>query len=220
MYCVYVTAYSGEKLPKYYVGSTSVDKIKNGYRGSVSSKEWGFIWNMELKQNPQLFSTLIISTHDTRSEALEAELDYQIKNNVVISEQWINKSLAQPNGFFGMDVSGENNPMYGKNRTGENHKGGENISKSLQEFFQSDKSDNHRKSSSDRLKINNPTKNPEIIKKMKEIWVKKERNIGPKNGMFGKTGKLLGKKLYNDGNKTKAFVEGEQPEGWVLGRSK
>ena len=220
MYCVYITTYVGTKLPKYYVGSTSVKKIQDGYRGSVSSKRWSDIWILEIKQNPHLFNTDIVSLHETRLEALQAELDYQIENNVVVSEEWINKSLARPLGFFGMDVSGKNNPMYGTIRKGEKHKGGENISKSLQEFFESDRSKNHRKSSSDRLKINNPSKNPETIKKIKETWVKKERNIGPKNGMFGKPGKLLGKKLYNDGNKTKAFVEGEQPEGWVLGRSK
>ncbi len=30
MYCVYLTTYSGDKLPPYYIGSTSIAKISNG----------------------------------------------------------------------------------------------------------------------------------------------------------------------------------------------
>ena len=173
MYCVYVTTYLGDRLPRFYVGSSSLHKVINEkYRGSVSSKEWKNIWTEELNNNPHLFETSVIGTYDTRQEALQAELDFQIKENVVNSPDWINKSLAQPNGFFGMDVTGANNPKFGSNRTGEKHKGGENISKALQEFFSSDASANHRTSSRDRLKQNNPTFNPEIMSKIKETWKK------------------------------------------------
>ena len=220
MYCVYLTTYAGDKLPPFYVGSTSKQKITEGYKGSVSSAEWKAIWEYELKNHPDLFNTWIISEHSTRKEALEAELKYQIENNVVESTQWINKSLAQPNGFFGMDVSGKNNPMYGSNRTGEKHKGGENISAALQNFFMSEQSQNHRQSSRSRFKTCNPTSNPETLQKIKQTWKARGRGIGEKNGMFGKTSPSKGKKLYNNGKETKAFIENKQPEGWNIGRHK
>jgi len=39
---VYITNYKGTKLSPWYIGSTSKNKITNGYNGSVSSKkkEW------------------------------------------------------------------------------------------------------------------------------------------------------------------------------------
>ena len=80
MYCVYLTTYIGDKLPKYYVGSSSLLKIQNGYKGSVSSKEWKHIWNFEIKEHPELFSVAVVSKHNTRVEALNAELQYQLKH--------------------------------------------------------------------------------------------------------------------------------------------
>lgn len=46
-YCVYVTTYLGKKLPPFYIGSTSVDNLKNGYKGSVMSKKYKNIWKGE-----------------------------------------------------------------------------------------------------------------------------------------------------------------------------
>lgn len=43
-YCVYHTTYIGNKLPPNYIGSTSVEKIKKGYYGSVKSKSYKSIW--------------------------------------------------------------------------------------------------------------------------------------------------------------------------------
>ena len=63
MYCVYLTKYTGNKLPSYYIGSTSLKRIENGYRGSVSSKEYKNIWKSELIDNPHLFEIEIISKH-------------------------------------------------------------------------------------------------------------------------------------------------------------
>jgi hypothetical protein len=71
MFCTYLTTYKGNKLPMFYVGSTSVSKINNGYRGSVASKAYKQIWISELKNNPQLFETRIISLHNKREEAIE-----------------------------------------------------------------------------------------------------------------------------------------------------
>lgn len=221
MYCTYLTTYSGNKLPPFYIGSSSYNRIilKN-YHGSVCSKKYGHTWKEELKNNPQLFKTKIITTHLDRQDATKQEALFHISLNVVKSLMYINESIATENGFFGRDVSGKNNPMYGSNRTGEVHLGGVNISNSLKEYYKTDKSDAQKRSTQKRMKENNPSNNVDTINKMKEIWKNNERGIGVKNGMYGKVGKLRGKKLYNDGKQTSAFLENQQPEGWIKGRHK
>lgn len=67
-YCTYLTLYSGNKLPPFYIGSTHVKNINKGYKGSVGSKNFGDIWKTELKENPELFKTKIISYHITKPE--------------------------------------------------------------------------------------------------------------------------------------------------------
>ena len=37
-FVVYITLYTGQKLPKWYIGSTNEARIKQGYNGSVTSK--------------------------------------------------------------------------------------------------------------------------------------------------------------------------------------
>ena len=49
MFCTYLTMYTGNRLPKWYIGSTSVEKIINGYLGSVVSRKYKDIWNFEIK---------------------------------------------------------------------------------------------------------------------------------------------------------------------------
>jgi len=117
MYCVYLTKYEGKLLPKFYIGSTSIEKINSGkYFGSISSKKWKKIFKCELLNNSHLFSIEILSKHEFRTDALKEELNLQIKNDVVKSDQYINKSFAKTNGMFGRDVTGKNNPMFGKKR--------------------------------------------------------------------------------------------------------
>ena len=114
MYCVYKTTYFGSNMPKYYIGSTSIEKIEKGYKGSVKSRKWKDIWLNETENYPELFHVEILSVHETREEALQEELKLQKLYDVVKSNEWINESYAQVNGFFGRDTSGKNNPMYGK----------------------------------------------------------------------------------------------------------
>lgn len=128
-YCVYLTKYTGNLLPKYYIGSTNINKALSGkYFGSIVSKKWKYIYKNELKNNINSFSIEILSKHKTREEALTEELRLQILKNVVKSDEYFNESLASINGMFGRDVKGKNNPMYGKIRpdikekmTGENN---------------------------------------------------------------------------------------------------
>ncbi len=113
-YCVYHTIYCGDKFPPNYIGSSTVGNVLSGYHGTIKSKKYSDIWKQELKENPDLFSTVIISYHCTRSDALWKELQIQKIFNVVKNPLFVNLAYASPNGFFGRDVSGENNPMFGK----------------------------------------------------------------------------------------------------------
>ncbi len=94
IYCTYLTTYSGDKLPPLYIGSTSLEKIEEGYHGSVSSKKYKELWNKELKENPQLFETQILTTHSTRNEAFEEEIRLQELHDVVNSDLYINMAIA------------------------------------------------------------------------------------------------------------------------------
>lgn len=114
-YVVYLTEYFGNKMPRYYIGSTSKNKIKKGYYGSVKSKKYKKLFFEELKNNPDLFSITILSEYLTRKEALENEYFLQKEKNVIKSNNYINESFANINGYFGRDVNGQLNPMYGTN---------------------------------------------------------------------------------------------------------
>ena len=99
-YCVYHTTYSGTLLPQNYIGSTSTDNVLNkNYHGSVESNRYKSIWLSEIKLHPELFSTVIVSYHDTRSNAMYKELQVQKILNVVKSDLFINRAYASVNGF-------------------------------------------------------------------------------------------------------------------------
>ncbi len=100
IYCTYLTVYHGDKLPPLYIGSTSVNRINKGYRGSVKSKKYEQIWKSELKENPHLFETRILTTHETREEAFNEEVRYQIEHDVVRSQQYINMAVANEKYIF------------------------------------------------------------------------------------------------------------------------
>ena len=118
-YVVYLTRYSGDKLPPWYIGSSNEEKVLNDYNGSVCSKKWKNIYYKELEENKLLFKTRILSYHLTREESLKEELRLQQMHSVTTSEKYFNESYASPNGFFGRDISGELNPFYGKTHISE-----------------------------------------------------------------------------------------------------
>lgn len=118
---VYLTVYKphvGTEKPSLYIGSTSKPEDA-GYLGSVQSKEWKKFWAEEIKRNPNNFDHFTLSQHGTMEEALVEEYETQKAIGVVKDPRFFNKSLANVNGFFGMNVSGANNPMFGKSRKGE-----------------------------------------------------------------------------------------------------
>ncbi len=111
-FCCYLTIYRGELLPPFYLGSSSVKRINGGYHGSVKSKKWKYIYEKELVENPHLFNTVILRTTINRKMSSAVELYLQKRNDVVTSTFFFNESLAQKDGMFGRDVSGENHPLY------------------------------------------------------------------------------------------------------------
>jgi hypothetical protein len=56
MYAVYLTMYKGKLLPKWYIGSSTIDKIENGYNGSVCSKKFKTLYEKEQKSNKCFFN--------------------------------------------------------------------------------------------------------------------------------------------------------------------
>lgn len=123
IYAVYLTTYFGNKLPIYYIGSSSVSKIENGYHGTVTSKKYKSIWLSELKINPNLFKTKIIRTYKTRKEASEVEFRLQKALGVVRSSMYINMATASVNGFFGMPTKGRVVSQETRDKISKIHKG-------------------------------------------------------------------------------------------------
>lgn len=119
LYCVYLTVYRGSELPMFYIGSSSVARIDQGYHGSISSKQYMAIYKIEVKRNPHLFKTIIIKRFETRIAALEKELKLQKYLKVVKSPMYMNRTYALPNGFCGRNVAGSNNPNFGRRWTDE-----------------------------------------------------------------------------------------------------
>lgn len=92
-YCVYLTVYTGNKLPLFYIGSSSIDRIQHGYCGSVVSKQYQEIWRFEKRFNKTAFKVYILSTFKTRQEATDRESELQSKLNVVPNPLYINKGM-------------------------------------------------------------------------------------------------------------------------------
>lgn len=94
-FVTYLTVYSGNKLPPFYIGYTSAHKIEAGYRGSVRSKKYQAVWDSELKENPNLFKTSIISTHDHRDDAVAKEIELQRRLDVLNNPLYVNRAIGR-----------------------------------------------------------------------------------------------------------------------------
>ena len=175
-FCVYHTVYSGTLLPPNYIGSSSVYKVLNeNYHGSVKSKKYKTIWESELKEHPELFQTTIISYHDTRLDALWKELQIQKIFNIVKNELFINMSYSEPNGFFGRDVSGENNPSFGNKKAAQ---------KGKDTYFE-------------KTGFYNPQQNPEVKQKTAETNLKNTGYSNPlANPELWEKGKITSNEKY------------------------
>lgn len=112
MFVVYLTCYRGNLLPPFYIGSTSIKRIEEGYHGSVASKLYKKIWNKELREHPERFNTRIVSTHKTREEAFAKEQKLQETLRVVKSSLYVNKALANGKGKFGAGRKGRRGKLW------------------------------------------------------------------------------------------------------------
>jgi hypothetical protein len=119
MYCTYLTIYSGNKLPRRYIGSSKVERISQGYNGSIKSKKYKLTYLEEQAENKHLFKTRILGLYETQQEAIAAEKDLHIKHNVVKSDLYMNMAIACVEGYFGRDISGEAHHFYGKKLSGD-----------------------------------------------------------------------------------------------------
>lgn len=135
-YCVYITFYSGNQLPPFYIGSGKVSKIESGYRGSVGSKEFKDKFKSELVNHPEKFKIFIIQTFEFREAASEKESNLQRQLNIGSNPMYINKAYwhghlkythsdehkismsLRPGGMLGKTHSAET-----KQRMSESHKG-------------------------------------------------------------------------------------------------
>lgn len=107
-FCTYITIYSGNILPPFYIGSTSVDRISTGYHGTVKSKKYKSIWISEIQNNPHLFRTTIVSTHPSREDALIKERHIQISLGIPHNSLYINQSVAGGKFILGKGNTGKN----------------------------------------------------------------------------------------------------------------
>jgi hypothetical protein len=109
-HCVYLTVYSGDILPPFYIGSSYVESVLSGYHGTVKSKKYRTIWREEIRSKPHLFQTIIISRHETQQDAREQEYQLQKFFDVVRNPLFIN--LAYANLKFG--ASGKDHYLFNK----------------------------------------------------------------------------------------------------------
>ena len=111
-FCTYLTSYCGNKLPPFYIGSSTINRIHAGYKGSVRSKKFFEIWKEELRFNSHLFNTKIVSCHFTKEEARSKEEKLQCQLKVLKNPLYINMTIA--NKKFGIcPRSPEQNKIVG-----------------------------------------------------------------------------------------------------------
>jgi hypothetical protein len=89
-WCVYLTVYSGNKLPPFYVGYTAVHKVYNGYHGSVVSQQYQAIWEQEMAEHAELFRTIIVTRHSSKAEARMRETRFLRQLKVKTNPLFIN----------------------------------------------------------------------------------------------------------------------------------
>lgn len=133
-YCTYLTIYSGNKLPPFYIGYSTIDKVLNkNYHGTPTSKKYSQIFYQEQKENPHLFKTKLLTIHKTRKEATLRETKFLVQLKVQRNFLYINMSNSTNSRYnkgghkhttiqlekMSKRMTGKNNPMYGK--TGTNH---------------------------------------------------------------------------------------------------
>ena len=156
-YCTYITLYRGNKLPPFYIGYSTVEKVINkNYHGTVSSQKFKSSWQNELSTNPHLFTTKILSYHSTIKDAKSQETYLQKFFNVAKNPMYINEHVQGEN--FCCDRTGSTASVETKEkfRLARLGKSSGMKGKTL--------SDTHKAAISKAL--SGTTKNPDTVKKM------------------------------------------------------
>lgn len=209
-YVVYLTMYKGTLLPRWYIGSSTIERVVNGYNGSVASKKWKEIYKKEQKENKELFTTRVLSYHKTKKDALEEECRVQRLHEVPKNEKYFNEAYASKNGFRGGDTS----YAIDYDKIKENFDGSE-----------------HWRVINDRIKerrANSEEYNKWYIERRrpcrssflgKHHTENAKRAIAEKNSIrqSGKGNSQWGTHLYVDilSGERKRYKEGTQPAGWI-----
>lgn len=104
-HCVYLTVYHGSLLPPFYIGHSTVKRIDNGYRGSVSSKKYKDIWKTEPND---MFSTHVLKRFHSKKEAADYEEKIQRQLDVIKNPLYINMSFCP----YGCRLGYKNSPEH------------------------------------------------------------------------------------------------------------
>jgi hypothetical protein len=98
---VYLTVYRGNRLPPFYIGSSSKpqDILAGKYHGSVTSGKYKGIWRRERSDNPHLFKTIILQHFSSNKEAVLREREIQEFFHVADNPMYINMSVANGGGL-------------------------------------------------------------------------------------------------------------------------
>jgi hypothetical protein len=100
MYVIYWTVYLGKKFPRNYIGSTTLERHKSGYLGSVKSSKYREIWNAEIRENPHLFRSYIIEyVEGDKASLLERESWWHDRYHVAVNPLFVNMSHAKKKFF-------------------------------------------------------------------------------------------------------------------------
>ena len=172
-YVIYWTVYYGSKMPKNYIGSTTLAKHQSGYMGSVNSVEYKDLWREEIKFNRHLFKSHIIEVVDgDRDRALDRELWWQTKYNVAKNPLFINRSYAKKQ-FVGSSQSIQK-AMVTKELNGVKHWTPESIQKQLDTkrrngtLHLTPSSETKAKAQATKIKNGTHSSNPDMIAKQLE----------------------------------------------------
>lgn len=202
VYCTYLTIYRGSLLPPFYIGFGRVSRIQEGYHGSVSSKAYKHIWLRELKKNPDMFETRIISLHETSREANERERQFQKRLGVVLNPLYINKSDRPHPDRTGVKQTKATKAFLRK--------------KAREQFLTKEARAAHGEATKRGITDESRRKMSEAAKK-RTPWNKgKPTWVGERKARH-RCGNLKGRKRYNNGFIEKLCVVGTQPEGWKQG---
>lgn len=119
-FVVYCITYTDSLTTLKYIGHTSSNKWNTGYCGSVSSQKYKSFWKNALKLNPSNFKRELLSTHQTRNEALQEEYRLHVLYDVVNSEEYANMTCATSTKFT---MAGRQHSTETKTKIGNSNRG-------------------------------------------------------------------------------------------------